>query len=79
MAQWFPLKPAKIKCACEADVTETSTVREPIRGFVTGSTLNGAPVQWVKTRSRMIRHHRARDDAWFWHWEDQHDRLIGVN
>ncbi len=79
MAQWFTLAPAKILCSCEADVTETSTVRESIRGFVNGSRLNGAPVRWKATRSRMTRHYRARDDARFWHWEDQHDRLIGEN
>ena len=62
--RWF--KPKRIKCDCEADLTQVSTVFRVKRGN---------PPVWKS--SRKVRHFREADGALFWHWEDQADFLVG--
>ncbi len=35
----------------------------------------GNPPEWK--RSQMVRHFRASDDSYFWHWLDQAPNLTG--
>lgn len=62
MAIWF--KPKRPVCDCEADETVVSTPR--IRVVKKPPTYRP-----VRKESRIVRHYRKRDEAHFWHWEDQ--------
>lgn len=59
-------KTNKKLCNCSADETKVSTVIVRKSGFL------------GTKRSRMVWHHQIEGDRYFWHWEDQSDRILEV-